>query len=382
MKIKFKIIYFLFLLTTATIGCSSSEDSLDSNNLKAEFSAQQNVDELLVGQTINFENKSTGNNSQATSYLWEFGDGESDTAENPTHTYSIFGTYIVKLTITDGNKTNSVSKEFIISLNSTIPGRETLLQKLNTSNTKILVCAHRGGGREEAPENSLKAITDAINNNISMVELDVRQTKDGVLVLMHDTTINRTTNGTGSISNMTYQELLQFYLKNSNGTLSTERIPTLNQVFEIARGNIYIDLDVDDKAPVLKVYKLVKQYGMINQVLFWSTSFSDINSLLQQSSSSIVMPSIYSQNDFTSYSSSNLNIKAVHYNSATMNTNFVNQANNKGWFIFSNAYVNTSAGPSSDSNAQINVIISLDGDIIQTDYPTLVKSYLINQNLY
>lgn len=381
MKNKFKIVSLLFLLITATICCSGPDDSADSKTFKAEYSIQQNADELLVGQTINFLNTSTVNNSSAINYLWEFGDGQTSTVQNPTHAYSLFGIYIVKLTITSGNKTNSVSKEFIISLSSIIPGRDTLLQKLNTSNSKILICAHRGS-REDAPENSLAAVAEAISNNISMVELDVRQTKDGVLVLMHDTTINRTTNGTGTISSMTYQELLQFNLKKSNGTLTTDRIPTLSQVLQLARGNIYIDLDIDDKAPALKVYKLAKQFGMINQVLFWSTSYADINSLLQQNTAAIAMPSIYSQNDFTSYSNPNLIVKVVHYNSATFNTSFVNQANVKGWFIFSNAYVNTSAGPTSDSYAQINYIISLDGDIIQTDYPTLVKNYLISQNLY
>ncbi len=379
---KIKIILSIFILFFAIIGCSSSDDTgSTTSSIDAAFTIQQNENDLLENQTINFSNTSNINTNQTINYLWEFGDGQTSNEQNASHIYTEFGVYIVKLTITSGNETDSFSKEIIVSLSSNIPGRSSLLEKLTSSNNKIMICAHRGS-HENAPENSLASVTEAINNNISMVELDVRQTQDGVLVLMHDATINRTTNGTGSVSSMTYQELSQFYLKKSDGTLTTERIPTLNQVLELARGNIYIDLDVDQKAPPLKVYKVVKQYGMIYQVLFWSSINSDINSLYLQNTNLIAMPNIYSQNDFITYQNSNLNIKVIHINDSSFNSTMVNQIDAKGWFIFKNAYVNTNSGPNSDGYGQINTIINLEGDIIQTDYPTLTKNYLINQNLY
>lgn len=379
---KIKIILSIFILFFAIIGCSSSDDTgSTTSSIDAAFTIQQNENDLLENQTINFSNTSNINTNQTINYLWEFGDGQTSNEQNASHIYTEFGVYIVKLTITSGNETDSFSKEIIVSLSSNIPGRSSLLEKLTSSNNKIMICAHRGS-HENAPENSLASVTEAINNNISMVELDVRQTQDGVLVLMHDATINRTTNGTGSVSSMTYQELSQFYLKKSDGTLTTERIPTLNQVLELARGNIYIDLDVDQKAPPLKVYKVVKQYGMIYQVLFWSSINSDINSLYLQNTNLIAMPNIYSQNDFITYQNSNLNIKVIQINDSSFNSTMVNQIDAKGWFIFKNAYVNTNSGPNSDGYGKINTIINLEGDIIQTDYPTLTKNYLINQNLY
>lgn len=60
----------------------------------------------------------------------------------------------------------------------------------------VLVVSHRGDWRN-APENSLQAFQNCIDMGVDMVELDLKKTKDGELILMHDNTLNRTTNGTG-----------------------------------------------------------------------------------------------------------------------------------------------------------------------------------------
>ena len=67
---------------------------------------------------------------------------------------------------------------------------------------KVLVVAHRGNW-SIAPENSLAAIDSAIQMKVDIVEIDIRKTKDGELVLMHDDTVDRTTNGTGKVKDKT-----------------------------------------------------------------------------------------------------------------------------------------------------------------------------------
>jgi len=81
-----------------------------------------------------------------------------------------------------------------------------------------------------------------------IVEVDVHKTKDNQLVLMHDLTINRTTNGKGKVADYTLAELKQFFLKKHRGgnraTLTTERIPTLEEALLTAKkGNIMLNLD-------------------------------------------------------------------------------------------------------------------------------------------
>ena len=106
----------------------------------------------------------------------------------------------------------------------------------------VQICAHRGYWKD-APENSIKAVTLAIENKIDMIELDVRMSKDGKLVLMHDATIERTTNGTGKVSELSYKELSSYNLYH-DGELTEERIPLFKDILSAARGKIYIDIDV------------------------------------------------------------------------------------------------------------------------------------------
>lgn len=76
-----------------------------------------------------------------------------------------------------------------------------------------------------------------------MIEIDPRATSDGVIVNMHNTTINATTNGTGAVANMTYQTLYQYFLKGSKG-ITEYKVPTLEEVLDAAKGKIYVCVDV------------------------------------------------------------------------------------------------------------------------------------------
>ena len=94
---------------------------------------------------------------------------------------------------------------------------DKIVNEFNNSNSaNVLVAAHRGDWRH-APENSIKGIENCIVMGVDIVEVDVRKTKDGKLVLMHDATINRTTNGTGKVSGHTLAELKELFLKDNQG---------------------------------------------------------------------------------------------------------------------------------------------------------------------
>ena len=119
---------------------------------------------------------------------------------------------------------------------------KTLHAFQNARTKTVLVAAHRGE-HHHYPENSLPSIQAAIDLGIDIVEIDVRQTQDGQLILMHDKTINRTTNGTGKVTELTWEQLKPLRLKNPNGTLSNEPIPTLKEVMLLAKDKILVNLD-------------------------------------------------------------------------------------------------------------------------------------------
>jgi len=143
----------------------------------------------------------------------------------------------------------------------------------NSKSSNVLVAAHRGDWRH-APENSIKAIKNCIKMDVDIVEIDVRKTKDGRLVLMHDETVDRTTNGTGKVSEMTLAELKQLYLKNNQGgkdaELTNERIPTLEEAMMEAKGKILVNLD--KSYGIMKdVYPVLEKTGTLGIVILKGT---------------------------------------------------------------------------------------------------------------
>ena len=117
--------------------------------------------------------------------------------------------------------------------------RANLLDKNNHS---VMVVSHRGDWRN-APENSLQAIQNCIDMGVDMVEVDLKKTKDGHLIVMHDQTIDRTTTGKGKPENYTLEELRRFRLKNGAAHKTTHLIPTLEEVMLLCKGKILVNID-------------------------------------------------------------------------------------------------------------------------------------------
>ena len=108
--------------------------------------------------------------------------------------------------------------------------------------TSPIITAHRAGAGY-APENSLKAIENALHSDVARIELDVRMTKDSVLVLMHDRKINRTTNGKGKIKKLTFNELQTYYIESGAG-VTEEKVPTLEQAFDLVNKKKTLVLEI------------------------------------------------------------------------------------------------------------------------------------------
>ena len=119
-----------------------------------------------------------------------------------------------------------------------------VVEALHDPNTKyVVVVAHRGDWRNY-PENSLPAIESVIRMGVDVMELDIKMTKDSVLVLCHDRTLDRTTTGSGNISDYTYEQLLAFDLKRAHGIAIPDlKIPTLRQALEVCKDRIVVNVD-------------------------------------------------------------------------------------------------------------------------------------------
>ena len=124
--------------------------------------------------------------------------------------------------------------------------------------------AHRGLTNENIKENTLKAFKNAINNNYNGIELEIRKTKDNVIVVIHDKYINRTSDGIGNINNLTYKNVLKY---NFGTKKNKSKIPTLKEVIKcINNTNIFIELkekiNKEELENILKLNNSNKYYLM------------------------------------------------------------------------------------------------------------------------
>ncbi len=142
-----------------------------------------------------------------------------------------------------------------------------LIAKLEDPNSdQVLVVAHRGDWRH-APENSLKAIQNSIDMGADMVEIDVRMTRDSVLVLMHDEKIDRTTTGSGYIWDFTYDSLQSFFLRDGLLHATPHKVPTLEEALALSKDKILINLDTKDYENLGLYYELLRSTRTLNQVV-------------------------------------------------------------------------------------------------------------------
>ncbi len=160
---------------------------------------------------------------------------------------------------------------------------------------RLMSCLHRGD-MVYFPENSIEGYISAIKMGGDMIEIDPRLTKDGVFVLIHDETLNRTTNfsemagknglpTSNKVEDWTYEQLQQLNLKErtggSNAKVTPYKIPTLDEAFKVAANRIFIRLDVKGPTPDTvfwnyekDIWPLMQKYQSYTNVIYtWHYAF-------------------------------------------------------------------------------------------------------------
>ncbi len=142
----------------------------------------------------------------------------------------------------------------------------------------VMVIAHRGFSGS-APENTMIAFKRGMEAGSDMIELDVRLSKDGEVVVIHDETLERTTSGKGRVIDLTLDELNQLDAGSKfHSSFSGERIPALREVLEMAKRKVLVNIELKkgdygrwtifDLAD--RTLREVENAGMVDQVLFSS----------------------------------------------------------------------------------------------------------------
>lgn len=147
---------------------------------------------------------------------------------------------------------------------------DALLAEISDPNGPAMVAAHRACWIEGQPENSLPAIDRCVALGVGIIEIDVQLTADGVPVLMHDETVDRTSNGKGRVDAKSYAELAQLRLRAGGGgadaPLTNDHVPTLEAALTHAKGMLLVN--VDAKADVFyKTLAVAEAVGVARQVI-------------------------------------------------------------------------------------------------------------------
>lgn len=271
---------------------------------------------------------------------------------------------------------------------------QTALAALHDPSSKyVVVVAHRGDWRNY-PENSIPAIESCIRMGVDMMELDLKLTKDSVLVLSHDHTLNRCTTGSGRISDYTYEEILQFDLKAGHGIGRPGiKMPTLREALEVCKDRILVNVDqgYDYYDQVLAI---TEELGVTDQILIKSgKSLSEVKAKLEEHPHNMMyMPVVTAaaaekMGAFNDYIAADEPLMAYELCFGELNDDVRTAAKrilddgsklwvNTIWASLCGGYEDDAADKADNPDTVYGPILDLGASILQTDRPQLLISYL------
>lgn len=142
-------------------------------------------------------------------------------------------------------------------------------------NGAVVVSAHRGGPASGYPENAIETFDHTLSRIPALLEIDVQKSADGVLMLMHDDELDRTTTGTGPLAEKTYKELRKLKLEDNKGAETPYRIPTLDEVLKWSKGKTVIALDRKDPITYGDLIAMVEKHDAFDRVIFATYKLED-----------------------------------------------------------------------------------------------------------
>ena len=244
----------------------------------------------------------------------------------------------------------------------------------NPKNGNTYVIAHRGA-HNGIPENTLAAYQKAIDLGCDYVEIDIRKTKDGRFVSVHNETIDAYTRGevTGKVSDFTLGELKQLNIgKRVGPAWENERIPTFEEILELCKGQIGIYLDL--KEPDVKAQiEIIRSYGMERDIIWYipASYMEVIMEVKKNCYQCLVMPDPGEEKNIIKVIEQ-AQPKVLATDMGELSETFVNTAHQYGSKVFTD-----------DQNASIEEweqILKWGTDGIQTDQPKKLIELLNKKN--
>ncbi|NUQ76815.1 MAG: glycerophosphodiester phosphodiesterase family protein [Polyangiaceae bacterium] len=242
-----------------------------------------------------------------------------------------------------------------------------------------LVAGHRSAGGDLgvlAPENTLAAVRAAVALGVDFIETDPRETKDGILVNMHDSTVDRTTLGAGEVAQMTLAELQALTLKprDLQGDFSCERVPTIEEVLLLSKGRVHVLLDANKTSRVDLLVEAVQKTGTIEWAIFDTDDVAKIDEALALEPSLLTHIRVSSQAE--------LDEELAHFaahppviievNEGAAAADLAPSIHAAGHRVFNNVFITDFAAAVTSDISLYEPVFASGVDIAQTDRPDLV----------
>ncbi len=252
-----------------------------------------------------------------------------------------------------------------------------------TGNDPLLITGHRGGMVKGFPENSIATFENTLKHTPAFFEIDPRLTKDSVMVLMHDATLDRTTTGKGKLSDYTYEELKKFRLKDAEGNITDFPIPTLSEVIEWARGKTVLNLDHKD-VPLAMTAALIKKHKADAFVMLTVHSAAEMTYYLSQNKNHTFSAFVRNMKEYEDYEKAGVPftqmIAYIGPHVKPENKELYALLNKKGTMCMISAASSYDKLKTAEERKAAYIAIAKDGaSILESDYPieaaAAVKEY-------
>lgn len=220
----------------------------------------------------------------------------------------------------------------------------------------MVITGHRGAAKLE-PENTCLSIQKAIDLGVDQIEIDVHLTRDQQLVIIHDQTVDRTTDGRGAVSDFSLQEIKQ--LDAGKG----ERIPTLQEVVNVIQSRVILQVELKGPKTSQPVVSLIEKNGIENEVIL--TSFvHDRLRKVRQLNSDIALGALWSTPpDNVCQQALEIGVEAIHIQHQNIDGNLVRDAHLHGLKI---------RAWNPDTVQEIQKMIDLEVDAVGSNRPDLL----------
>lgn len=261
---------------------------------------------------------------------------------------------------------------------------------------KVYIVAHRANTKEGkvagAPDNSVPAIEHAIKVGADMVELDVRTTKDGYFVMVHDETLSATTGKNLTVATSTLAEIKSLPMKTPNGKYYKDAegnfiyTPTLQEALTACKDKIYVNLDLKAVGNERKLIKAILEVGMGNQVMLYQSGYGACRDYIEYAMAEgvdnlCVHPHISKASEAAAYKQlPSALLFQYSYNLWTSGTSISRDMHKENLLTYSNI-LNYDAEIYKGNYSKLDKFLESDTDFIQTDYCEIVDAYLKEKGL-